>query len=73
MSYCLAIDIGASSGRHILGHLENGKLYLEEIYRFENFLIECDGALTWNIEHLVSEVKNGIKEFVREIYKLNQQ
>ena len=34
--YYLAIDIGASSGRHILGKLENGKLELTEIYRFEN-------------------------------------
>ena len=33
-NYYLAIDIGASSGRHILGHLENGKMILEEIYRF---------------------------------------
>ena len=34
--YFLAIDIGASSGRHILGHLEDGKLKLEEVYRFDN-------------------------------------
>jgi rhamnulokinase len=33
--YYLAIDIGASSGRHILGSVENGKIVLEEIYRFE--------------------------------------
>lgn len=38
MTYYLAIDIGASSGRHILGHMENGKLVMEEIYRFENFV-----------------------------------
>ena len=35
-AYYLAVDIGASSGRHILGHMENGKMVLEEIYRFEN-------------------------------------
>ena len=35
MPYCLAIDIGASSGRHILGYTEDGKLKLKEIYRFE--------------------------------------
>ena len=34
--YYLAIDIGASSGRHILGHMEDGKMVLEEIYRFPN-------------------------------------
>ena len=36
MTYYLAIDIGASSGRHILGHIENGLLITEEIHRFEN-------------------------------------
>ena len=36
MKYYLAIDIGASSGRHILGHVENGKLELEEVYRFSS-------------------------------------
>lgn len=34
--YYLAIDIGASSGRHILGHMERGKIILEEVYRFDN-------------------------------------
>ena len=36
MKYYLAVDIGASSGRHILGHIEDGQIKLEEIYRFEN-------------------------------------
>ncbi len=57
----LAIDIGASSGRHILGHLEDGKLKLEEIYRFENQLQQQNGALTWDIDHLTQEVVNGLK------------
>lgn len=60
MTYYLAIDIGASSGRHILGHLEGGRLVLEEVYRFDNNIVEQDGALTWDISHLVSEVKRGI-------------
>ena len=34
-NYYLAVDIGASSGRHILGHVENGKITYEEVYRFE--------------------------------------
>ena len=34
--YYLAVDIGASSGRHILSHMENGKIILEEVYRFHN-------------------------------------
>ncbi len=56
----LAIDIGASSGRHILGRIENGKLTFEEVYRFENMLKNDNGALTWDIEHLVNEVVNGL-------------
>ena len=62
MKYCLAIDMGASSGRHILGFIENGKLQLEEIYRFENGIIDIDGTLCWDIEHLFNEIKNGLKE-----------
>ena len=34
--YYLAVDIGASSGRHMLGWMENGKMRLEEVYRFSN-------------------------------------
>ncbi|MBQ6826342.1 MAG: rhamnulokinase [Clostridia bacterium] len=62
MQYCLAIDIGASSGRHILGWLENGILKQQEVYRFENNIMNKDGSIVWDIEHLVSEVKAGLKE-----------
>jgi len=62
MKYCLAIDMGASSGRHILGFVENGKLKLEEIYRFENGIIDIEGNLCWDIEKLFIEIKNGLKE-----------
>ena len=62
MKYCLAIDMGASSGRHILGFIENGKLQLEEIYRFENGIVDIDGNLCWDVEHLFNEIKNGLKE-----------
>ncbi|MBE6789083.1 MAG: rhamnulokinase [Ruminococcaceae bacterium] len=58
--YYLAIDIGASSGRHILGKIVDGKLTLEEIYRFENSIIDVDETLCWDIESLVKEVKAGI-------------
>lgn len=57
----LAIDIGASSGRHILGEVKDGKLQLQEVYRFENNLKTVDGHRIWDIENLVSEVKAGIK------------
>lgn len=62
MSYCLAIDIGASSGRHILGKLENGRLNTREIYRFENGFKEEGGTLIWDIESLTQNVINGIAE-----------
>lgn len=62
MTYYLAIDIGASSGRHILSHIENGKLVLEEIYRFDNNLTQSKDGLVWDIESLFSEVLNGIKK-----------
>ena len=69
MTYHLAIDIGASSGRHILGYIENGKLHLEEIHRFENYITNQNGTLVWDIEHLVSEVKKGIAK-CKEIGKI---
>ena len=60
MTYYLAIDIGASSGRHILGSIENGKLRLEEIYRFENGMQNSHDGLIWDMDALFSEVVNGI-------------
>ena len=45
--YYLAIDIGASSGRHILAHMEDGKMVLEEVHRFPNGMVEQDGELVW--------------------------
>lgn len=60
--YYLAVDIGASSGRHILGHLENGKIELEEIYRFENGMDHKDGKLLWNVGRLFGEILNGMKK-----------
>ncbi len=60
--YHLAIDIGASSGRHILGHIEDGRIVLEEIYRFDNIQISKNGHDCWNLDMLFSEVVNGIKK-----------
>ena len=62
MAYCLAIDIGASSGRHILGELKNGVLETTEIFRFENGFKEQNGTLIWDIEQLTADVIAGIKE-----------
>lgn len=60
--YYLAIDIGASSGRHILGSLRNGKIELEEIYRFWNGMDNVDGTLCWNVERLFEEIIAGMKK-----------
>ncbi len=62
MIYHLAIDIGASSGRHMLGYIEGGKLRLEEIYRFENGILRTADGIIWDIEALVKEVRTGIKK-----------
>ena len=61
MKYFLAIDIGASSGRHIVGHEEEGKLKTEEVYRFPNGVKEENGHLVWDIDALFSHVKAGIR------------
>ena len=58
----LAVDIGASSGRHIAGWQENSRLVTEEVYRFPNGVAELDGHLVWDIEALVSHVKAGIEK-----------
>lgn len=68
-TYYLAIDIGASSGRHILGSVENGKLCLEEIYRFPNNIKNENGTLIWDIDSLFREFKAGISK-CKEIGKL---
>lgn len=63
--YYLAVDIGASSGRHMLGHLEDGKMQLEEIYRFDNGMANKDGKLLWDTERLFGEIINGMKACVK--------
>ena len=61
MKAYLAVDIGASSGRHIVGWMENGELFTEEIYRFPNEMNEVNGHLTWDTDRLVREVKEGLR------------
>ncbi len=68
--YYLAIDIGASSGRHIVGWCENGELLTKEIYRFSNGVTSSDGHLTWDMSRLLDEVKRGISAAKSEFGKL---
>ena len=60
-NYYLAVDIGASSGRHIVGWQEGGELKTQEVYRFPNGVTERDGHLTWDIDALLGHVKAGIR------------
>ena len=62
MNYALAIDIGASSGRHIVGWLEDGAISTKEVYRFPNGVTKQNGHLIWDIDALVGFVKAGIAE-----------
>ena len=48
--YYLAVDIGASSGRHILGHIDGGILVTEEVYRFKSGINLKDSELCWDTE-----------------------
>ena len=62
MNRYLAVDIGASSGRHIVGWMENGRVCTEEVYRFPNGITEQEGHLTWDIDALEKHVREGIQE-----------
>lgn len=66
MNYFLAIDIGASSGRHIIGFENGGKLETIEIHRFYNGVKKENEHLIWDIDYLLQEVKNGIKKALKE-------
>ena len=60
-NYYLAIDIGASSGRHILGHVEDGRIVLEEMYRFDNKQVHKNGHDCWDMDNLWSGILGGLK------------
>lgn len=67
--YYLAVDIGASSGRHMLASMKDGKMQLEEVYRFPNGMNNKNGTLCWDVERLITEIKNGLKK-CKEIGKI---
>ena len=60
--YYLAVDIGASSGRHMLASMVDGKMQLEEVYRFPNGMDNKNGTLCWDVERLFTEIKTGLKK-----------
>ncbi len=55
----LAFDLGASNGRAMLAHLENGKISLTELHRFENPMLEKDGGHRWDAAFLIQQLKLG--------------
>ncbi len=59
--YHLAIDIGASSGRHILGWVDDGKLMTEEVFRFKNAFSTRNGHKCWNHDDLFARITDGMK------------
>ena len=67
--YYLAVVIGASSGRHMLASMKDGKMQLEEVYRFPNGMDNKNGTLCWDVERLITEIKNGLKK-CKEIGKI---
>ena len=62
MNYYLAVDLGASGGRHILGHVEEGKLILEEAHRFSNSPQKKDASLIWDVDLIFSEITSGLEK-----------
>ena len=61
-NYYLAVDIGASSGRHMLAWVENGLICMEEIHRFSNGMAKKDGHLCWDYEKLFGDIVEGLKK-----------
>lgn len=63
MRNLLAFDLGASNGRAILGQLENGKLTMRELHRFENNYVEMNGVYYWDLPYLFNQLKQGLLAF----------
>ena len=63
----LAFDLGASSGRAILGFVRNGRLELEEIHRFKNYPYEKAGHYFWDFRALLGELETGLKKAVADV------
>lgn len=70
MKYYLAIDLGASSGRHVVGYLKGGQVILKEIYRFKTLMDESPDGLVWNIPRLLKEIINGIQVAFKKYKKI---
>lgn len=65
MTYYVAVDIGASSGRLILGWLKNKKIMLKEVHRFNNGFTNQAGHDRWHIDQLIKEILTGLEKIKR--------
>lgn len=68
--YYLAIDLGATSGRHIIGYLDNGEITLKEVHRFKTGMDDTPFGLVWDIPRLLSEIIKGIKKAFEQYPKI---
>ena len=62
MKYYLAIDLGATSGRHVIGYKLDGEIQLKEIHRFRTEMDDSPDGLVWNIPRILNEIKEGIRK-----------
>ena len=70
MKYYLAIDLGASSGRHIISYKENNDIILKEVYRFKTEMDDTKDGLVWDIPRIFNEIKTGIKKAFEQFSKI---
>lgn len=69
MSY-LALDLGAGSGRAIVGTIRNNRIHLDEVHRFSNSPIKLGNTLYWDFLSLFENIKQGINLAVKKGYDL---
>lgn len=65
----LAVDIGASSGRLILGNIQDRKIEIQEIHRFKNGFSKKDGHDRWDIDKLIQEIFIGLEKVKKSGYQ----
>src|ERR687889_2142326 len=63
----LAVDLGAESGRVVLGRFDGGRVSLEEVHRFPNTAVKLPDGLHWDILRIFSEIKEGLAKAAREV------
>ena len=71
MKNFLAFDLGASSGRAIIGTVDNGRLAMQEVHRFHNGPTEIDGSFYWDYPRLCNELKTGLRNALATGVKLD--